>query len=126
MSWLTGEKKVGTISTRLPADKTWTSDNTTDSINRRWHEAIAIANVKADDFTINPPQRRYSDVEKIGMRLDIPPGPMMGFDSIHVAPMGDSKKVVFLIVNGKPLMIEDDEHLFPSDTLITQLRLLRR
>jgi predicted ribosome-associated RNA-binding protein Tma20 len=40
--------------------------------------------------------------------------------------MGDSKKVVFLIVNGKPLMIEDDEHLFPSDTLITQLRLLRR
>jgi hypothetical protein len=98
----------------------------TNSIDRRWQEAAIAANVKADDFIINPPLRRYSDVEKIGMRLDTPPGPMMGFDSIHVAPMGDSKKVVFLIVNGKPLMIEDDEHLFPSDTLITQLRLLRR
>ena len=118
MSWLNPKPDL-----KPHVDKTWTSDNTTDSINRAWQHA---ANVKADDFLINPPLRRYSDVEKIGMRLDIPPGPMMGFDSIHVAPMADGKKVVFLIVNGKPMMIEDDEHLFPSDTLITQLRILRR
>jgi hypothetical protein len=117
MSWLNPKPD-----SKPQVDKTWTSDNATDSINRAWQNA----NVKAGDFAINPPLRRYSDVEKIGMRLDIPPGPMMGFDSIHVAPMADGKKVVFLIVNGKPMMIEDDEHLFPSDTLITQLRILRR
>lgn len=123
MSWLNPKPDL-----KPHVDKTWTSNNTTDSIDsidRRWQGDFA-SSVKAGDFAINPPLRRYSDVEKIGMRLDIPPGPMMGFDSIHVAPMADGKKVVFLIVNGKPMMIEDDEHLFPSDTLITQLRILRR
>lgn len=118
MSWLNPKPDL-----KPQVDKTWTSNNATDSIDRQWQHA---ANVKADDFIINPPLRRYSDIEKIGMRLDTHPGPMMGFDSIHVAPMADGKKVVFLIVNGKPMMIEDDEHLFPSDTLITQLRILRR
>ena len=120
MSWLNPKTDL-----KPHVDKTWTSDNTTDSINRAWKNALP-GPTATGDFAINPPLRRYSDVEKIGMRLDIPPGPMMGFDSIHVAPMADGKKVVFLIVNGKPMMIEDDEHLFPSDTLITQLRILRR
>jgi hypothetical protein len=42
---------------------------------------------------------------------------MDAFVDEHVA-------VVFIIHNNKPVTIEDDVYLFPSDSLITQLRLL--
>jgi hypothetical protein len=40
-------------------------------------------------------------------------------------PNADEKAVVFVITDGKAMCIEDDLNLFPSDTLITQLRLLQ-
>ena len=45
------------------------------------------------------------------------------FDFVTVA---DSKKdvIIFVIKDGEPVTLRDTHELFPSDTLVTQLRLL--
>lgn len=59
----------------------------------------------------------------LNMRMRVPEGSMLPFDHITVAK-ADDKVFIFLVKNGKPALLEDDEALFPSDQLITQLRLL--
>jgi len=46
------------------------------------------------------------------------------FDRLLACKLNDSTVVVFLIKDGKALMIEDDINLYPTDALVTQLRLL--
>lgn len=46
------------------------------------------------------------------------------FREMHCAKLNDEKAVVFIVHGETPLQIEDDLHLFPSDALITSLRLL--
>lgn len=75
---------------------------------------------------INPIGSRWSPRDKILMRLNTPDGELVGFDYIEATKLSDDKMVVFVINNGKHCTIEDDAHLFPSDTLITQLRILRK
>jgi hypothetical protein len=36
----------------------------------------------------------------------------------------DDKVVVFVVTKGEALLVEDDAHMYPSDALVTQLRLL--
>ena len=74
----------------------------------------------------NSMTRMYSLREKILMRLDTPDGMVIGFDYLEAHRLSDDKVAVFIINNGKHCTIEDDAHLFPSDTLITQLRILRK
>jgi hypothetical protein len=38
--------------------------------------------------------------------------------------VSDDVIVTFLVANGQPLMLEDDARMFPSDALITKIRLL--
>jgi hypothetical protein len=61
-------------------------------------------------------------------RLD---GGVAGFEFLHAHPIGKtegivSNKVIVLVVTsgGNGVTLEDDAELFPSDTLITQLRML--
>ena len=61
-------------------------------------------------------------------RLD---GGVAGFEFLHAHPIGKtegivSNKVIVLVVtsDGNGVTLEDDAELFPSDTLITQLRML--
>lgn len=42
--------------------------------------------------------------------------------SLHV---GAEKVTLFVIAKGGPVIIEDDEHMFPSDKLVAELRLLQ-
>lgn len=46
------------------------------------------------------------------------------FREIHCARLDDEQAVVFLIHNDKALTIYDDLNLFPSDALVSSLRLL--
>lgn len=46
------------------------------------------------------------------------------FREINCARLTDAEAVVFLIHNNEPLVIRDDLGLFPSDALVTQLRIL--
>lgn len=46
------------------------------------------------------------------------------FQKICVHKLNPDTVVVFVVAGGKPIVIEDGAALFPSDTLVTQLRLL--
>jgi len=47
------------------------------------------------------------------------------FDDIYTS-LGKEKVFVFVVQNGVPIIFEDDIGLFPSDTLVTQLRLIQK
>jgi hypothetical protein len=64
--------------------------------------------------------------DKILMRLDMPDGYHIGFHHLDAVRLNDEKMAVFVVFDGKHCTLEDDAHLFPSDTLITQLRILRK
>lgn len=59
----------------------------------------------------------------IAMRLHLRNGERLPFDHVSTA-VTDEKAFVFLVVKKQLVTLEDDINLFPSDTLITQLRLL--
>lgn len=61
----------------------------------------------------------------LAMRLRIKEGVLWGFDHIDTA-LGKEKVFVFVVQGDKPAVLEDDAALFPSDTLITQLRLIQK
>jgi hypothetical protein len=46
------------------------------------------------------------------------------FDKCVPCKVTEEKAVVFIVTGGKALLIEDDLGLYPSDALVTQLRLL--
>lgn len=50
--------------------------------------------------------------------------PRCGFTRCAAYQQNDDTAVVFVLNNGKALLIEDDLQLFPSDALVTQLRML--
>ncbi len=62
--------------------------------------------------------------EMLAIRLRLKSGQSLPLR--HIAAFCDDKTAVVMVVlpNGKAVMIEDDVNLYPSDTLITQLRLL--
>lgn len=46
------------------------------------------------------------------------------FSFLDCVPIEGCRVVVFAVIGGKDVVLYDDESIFPSDTLITQLRLL--
>jgi len=62
----------------------------------------------------------YSHEQMILMRLGYTTGP---FQALHAHKLASGKMLVFVIANDHPVTLEDGD-LFPSDQLITQLRLL--
>lgn len=67
----------------------------------------------------------FTPREKILIRLNITEGEYFPFDHLDAVPISEGKMVVFVVYKGQHTIIEDDAHLFPSDTLIAQLRVLR-
>ncbi len=61
----------------------------------------------------------------IGMRLRVPEGAMFPFGALETHYAGE-KVFVFVVVDAKPVVLEDESSLFPSDALITQLRLIQK
>jgi len=61
----------------------------------------------------------------LGMRLRLKEGERFPFDSIHTS-LGKEKVFVFIVQNDKAATLEDDVGMFPSDTLVTQLRLIAK
>lgn len=59
----------------------------------------------------------------IAMRLRVAEGMKLPFQHINTAWAGE-KVFVFVVQRGEAVVLTDDSNLFPSDTLITQLRLL--
>jgi len=66
---------------------------------------------------------RFTLVGMIANRLRLAPGEPMPFESIHCHQVACDKILVFVVQGGEPVIITEGD-LFPSDKLITQLRLL--
>lgn len=73
----------------------------------------------------NPQTYKPSLNHMIASRLRLHEGEHIGFDHMHAHQLTPDKFVVFLVVRGEPMMIADGA-LFPSDCLITKLKLLSR
>jgi hypothetical protein len=74
------------------------------------------------------PQGRFTDgnmysmlASRMGWNLVTASPP---FDKCVPCKVTEEKAAVFIVTGGKAITIEDDLNLFPSDALITQLRLL--
>lgn len=63
-------------------------------------------------------------MRSLAMRLRVKEGHKMPFQHISTAWSGD-KVFIFVISKGQPVTFEDDVALFPSDTIITALRLVQ-
>lgn len=63
--------------------------------------------------------------QMLAMRLRISEGDKLPFDDIHTS-LGKEKVFVFVVQNDQAVTLEDDPLMFPSDTLITQLRLIAK
>jgi hypothetical protein len=65
-------------------------------------------------------------LQMIAMRMHYPDGSTYPFAFISAYKINEERVAVFLVVHDEPLIIEDEWPLFPSDRLITQLRMLER
>jgi len=61
----------------------------------------------------------------ISMRLRLPEGQRWPFDFLETHYAGE-KVLVFAVIGDNHVVLEDAAELFPSDTLITQLRLIAK
>lgn len=94
---------------------------------------IPAGNVVASRFVTDPPTYQpYRDfdggvtlVGHIALRLRWLPGNLPPLDALF-AHRADDKVFVFVVVDGQAVTLEDGWDLFPSDALITQLRLLEK
>ena len=82
--------------------------------------------VRGGPVSFAPADSHPSFEQMIAMRLHVPQGGMIPFDYLRCHRHRDNQRVsVFVVVDDKSLIIEDQWDLFPSDTLITQLRILK-
>lgn len=89
--------------------------------------------VQYDHCSPHGPYRTHTNSHEAGMTTDVGPLQMLfmrmrwsicPFPHIN-AYVDNGKAYVFIVgMNGEPQVLKDDYNLFPSDTLITQLRLL--
>lgn len=83
---------------------------------------LPAAQWKAD---VDPQSFFPSLKQMIGMRLHLTPGVASPFEFLECHKIRQEKVLVFVVVGDDNLTLEDDWALFPSDTLITQLLLLK-
>lgn len=92
---------------------------------RRINAQASAANIYAD---INPSDGALSSdawrMRSLAMRLRVKEGHKFPFQHISTAWAGD-KVFIFVLSKGQPVTFEDDAALFPSDTIITALRLIQ-
>jgi hypothetical protein len=87
------------------------------AVNCHTHSVIAPINVN----------QRWSEnnlLKMIASRLGWDAGEMMPFRRIVPVKVTNDMVAIFIVTNNNALIIEDETNLFPSDALITQLRLL--
>jgi hypothetical protein len=79
--------------------------------------------------TNNPIHGGMSGEQMIFMRLyggQLNATPNQGFDFLSAYRFAEDRVAIFVCNNGKYVVLEDDHNLFPSDSLITQLRILAK
>ena len=87
--------------------------------------AIGVWEGSMQGYPINTPPRVYSLREKMEMRMNWQPGTKVeGFSHMDYHVAGD-KAFVWIVTNaGQSIVLEDEAALFPSDALITKVRMM--
>jgi hypothetical protein len=67
-------------------------------------------------------QRKRTLSEKLECRMDWDRNP---FAHLSIHQLTEHTVVLFIAVRGEAVVLEDDANLFPSDALVTKLRLLQ-
>lgn len=102
-----------------------------------WNNHLNVSSITMDDVKklkeamdkYNKPRESTTVADEsfrmkaIGMRLRLAQGERFPFDHFSTAHSGD-KVFAFLVVKGSPVVLEDESVMFPSDTFMTQLRML--
>lgn len=93
---------------------------------------IEKARAMANERTYNPASQVADDISTdlwrmraLAMRLRISEGHQLPFQHLSTAWTGE-KVFVFVVEHDQAVTLEDDANLFPSDVLITQLRLIAK
>ena len=89
-------------------------------VQKIYAEAAAAAKAENQVFNLRSDLQR---MRMLNMRLRINEGYLLPFDHISTG-LGGDHVFVFVVKDGKPVTLTDDAAMFPSDALITQLRLL--
>jgi hypothetical protein len=84
-------------------------------------ELERLKNTVAQQTKVATPIPTNEQLINIRLRLSLNAQP---FEFLHAYRMSPEKVVVFIVNKGDPLTLEDDGLLFPSDQLITKLRLI--
>lgn len=92
---------------------------------RQLREAQDASARRVSTHTVDLLESERGRNRMIGMRLHMHEGERFPFDYIS-SHLGDEKVFVFIVQNNTPVIIEDDRYLFPSDTLVAQLRLIQK
>lgn len=102
----------------------WSNHLNLNSINmddlKKLKEAMDKYNKPRESTTVADEGFR---MKAIGMRLRLTQGERFPFDHFNTAHSGD-KVFAFLVVKGQPVVLEDESVMFPSDTFMTQIRML--
>lgn len=90
------------------------------SISNPFRQTYPSTMTPAGDISVDSWRMRA-----IAMRLRIPQGSKHPFQHLSTAWTGE-KVFVFVVENDQAVVLEDGSALFPSDTLVTQLRLIQK
>lgn len=84
-------------------------------------------------INVNNPQKGYFGMRKLDTsfahellagRMRMAQGSQWPFEHLSLN-VGAQKVTLFIIAKGGPVILEDDEHMFPSDKLVAELQLLQ-
>jgi hypothetical protein len=84
----------------------------------------AVGNAEDDMYGENDIRDSMFRLKLLGWRLRIRPGALVPWQHISTCYLEGNNVFVFVVSNNKAVTIEDDPNLFPSDQLISALRLL--
>ena len=86
------------------------------------HARVMAERMKQDRHTMDMKSESFRH-KILAMRLRVPEGHNFPYQDLFTSLAGD-RVFVFVVQDNQAVTLEDSSALFPSDTLITQLRLL--
>ena len=121
MSWNDIDEKLRMLGGLTSAER---PDSAMEKVVRRHIEELKHQQAAAER---SPSYPMPSNLDKLSMRMGWHGSRIKTFQHIDIVAL-PTKVLVWAITNGdfQSVVIEDDPSMFPSDTLVTQLRLLEK
>lgn len=91
--------------------------------HKRYESLLRAAGERQERRSLSMMKEDITDTGLLFRKLYRKSRPVLPFEYLEVVEVKD-RMIVFVVHQGKPVVIEDELHLFPSDKLINALRLL--